>query len=79
MSAVGRRAWRWFAVLVGLGLIDLGLTIHAHLDFHRTPGGPSVMPIGQLLGWATSALLLITACLVALGASYDRRYRGGGH
>lgn len=67
------RAFRWLVVLVVLFVIDLAATIHAHLNFHRTPDGPTVMPLGQLLGWATSAVLLVAAACVLIGGVNERR------
>jgi len=69
------RAWRWFAVLAGLAVLDLALTIHAHLTFHRTPGGPTVMPLGQLLGWASSVVLIVAAACVFVGGHNEARRR----
>ena len=61
-----RRAIRW---IVGLAVVDalaFGLTIHAHLTYHHSHDGPSVMPLGQLLGWILSVALLLVLILVVL-------------
>lgn len=61
---MSRRAIRW---VVGLGVLDavsFALTLHAHLTFHRTPNSPSVMTIGQVLGWLITAVLLVMIALI---------------
>jgi hypothetical protein len=71
------RAWRWLAVLVPLTALDLALTIHAHLRFHHTRTGPTVMTLGQLLGWTSSAVLLCVIVIVVIGGRRSRRRHGG--
>jgi hypothetical protein len=59
-----------------LSVIDLAATIHAHLTWKRTASGPTVMPLGQLLGWVSSTLLVIAVVLVVItGISSNRRSR----
>jgi hypothetical protein len=64
---------------IALGVADAvcwALTVHAHLTFHHHRKGPSVMSVGQLLGWSFSILLLISLLLLLYAARVDARYRG---
>jgi hypothetical protein len=75
MAGMSPRVRNW---AIGLGVADAAvwvLTVHAHLSFHRSKHGPSVMPVGQLLGWAFSILLLIALVLLLLAARADSKYR----
>jgi hypothetical protein len=74
-TSMSSRAWRWVTILAVLAALDLGLTIRAHANFHQTPGGPTVMPVTQLLGWASSAVLLIAVVLVVVGGVREERRR----
>lgn len=61
-----------------LGLIDIAifaLTIHAHLSFHRKPGGPTVMPLGQLMGWFLGFLILFVIAVILFAARASERYK----
>lgn len=70
------RAWRWFVIFLVAAAVDLALSIHAHLTFHATKGGPSVMTVGQLLGWASTVALLAAATCIAIGGLNERRRSG---
>jgi hypothetical protein len=72
---MSRRRLRWLAFLLVLGGVDLAATIHAHLHFHRRPGGPEVMSVGQLLGWVTSVGLLAVAVGLLVTAFRSRPRR----
>jgi hypothetical protein len=69
------RAWRWLAFLVPLMALDLGLTIHAHVTFRHSRTGPTVMSVGQLLGWASSVVLLCIILIVVIGGRKAARRR----
>lgn len=61
---MSRRAVQW---VVGLGVLDVltfVLTLHANLTFHRTQTSPSVMTIGQALGWIITGVLLVMILLI---------------
>ena len=58
---------RWIAALVLLAVVDWALTVHAHLTYHHHAGGPTIMPLGQLLGWITSIGLVIIIVLLLMG------------
>jgi hypothetical protein len=73
--SVTRRRWTWLIVLCALSAIDLAATIHAHLTWKRTAGGPTVMPLGQLLGWVSSTLLVIAVVLALITGISSRRQR----
>jgi hypothetical protein len=72
-----RRAWLVFAVFVALDGLDFALTIRDHFTFRRGPGSVTVMPIGQLLGWASSVTLFLAlgAIVVTVLRSRRARYR----
>ena len=70
-----RRAGYWVLALGLLDLLVFALTLHAHTTYRRTATGPSVMPVGQLLGWAASAVLFALVILVILGARRAARDR----
>ena len=65
----------WAIALAVADVLVWVLTVHAHLTFHRTRTGPSVMPVGQLLGWAFSVLLLVALVVLLLAVRADARYR----
>ncbi len=69
---VPSRRWIWTGVLAVLDAIAIASALHAHDDFH--PGGgssqPSVMTLGQALGWFASVVL--TFVLVAVVSSMIR-------
>lgn len=61
-----------------LGLTDIiifALTIHAHMSFHRKPGGPTVMPLSQLMGWFLGFFLLFVIAVILVAARAAQRYR----
>lgn len=58
-----------------LGGLDLAATVHAHLAFHRSASGPSVMTVGQLLGWVSSVVLLLVALACAWATVTALRHR----
>ena len=72
---LSRRQLRWIAVLGLADILAFALTIHSHLTYHAAPNGPTVMTIGQLLGWIISVALLIIVGLIILGARQAERYR----
>jgi len=72
---MARTTWVWAAVFGVFGLLDLALTSHAHANWHSKPGGPSVLPIGQLLGFASSVVLLVAAVLLVVGGVRSVRNR----
>jgi len=61
---MSRRAVKWIAGLGVLDLLVLALTIHANLTFHRTATSPSVMPLGELLGWIVFGLLFAAVLVI---------------
>jgi hypothetical protein len=69
------RVRKWAIALGVADAVVWALTINAHLSFHRSKNSPSVMPVGQLLGWSFSILLLIALVLLLLGARADAKYR----
>jgi hypothetical protein len=77
--SVKRRRWIWLLVLSALAAVDLAGTVHAHLTWKRTAGGPTVMPLGQLLGWVSSTLLVIAVVLAVITGISDTRQRRQPH
>ena len=66
---------RWIAVLALLAIVDWALTIHAHLTYHHHPGGPTIMPLGQLLGWVTSIGLVVVIMVLLIARQRQRTWR----
>jgi hypothetical protein len=76
IGAMSLRAGILLAVLLVADAVALGLTIHTHLDYHPSGGSPSVMTLGQLLGWLVSVvllLILVTMIAAQLRAGRERR------
>ncbi len=68
-----RTAWTWAGGFGLAGLVDLGLTVHAHDTWHAQAGGPSVMTLGQLLGFVSSVVLLVAAVLILISGIRGQR------
>ena len=58
--------WTWLAILGVLTAADLAATIHAQVTWKPRPNGPTVMPVGQLLGWVSSIVLLIAVGVILI-------------
>lgn len=62
---MSRRVVKW---IVGLSVIDAvawALTIHTSVTYHRSgPTAPLVMPLGELLGWIVSGVLLVLILVI---------------
>lgn len=69
------RAWKWVAALGLIGAGDLALAIHSRATWHPTTDSPSVMTLGQLLGFVTGTVLLLLAVLVAVNTVRTTRRR----
>ena len=72
---------RTLRVITGLALLDIlcfALTVHAHLNYHRSHGGPTVMPLSQLLGWIISVGLLFVIAVVIFAVAQAERMRRTG-
>jgi hypothetical protein len=63
---MNRRRWLVFAVFVALDALDFTLTIRDHFTFRRVRGSVTVMPVGQLLGWASSVALFLALTAVVI-------------
>lgn len=63
----GRR-WLVFAVFVAIDGLDFALTIRDHFTYRSRPGLATVMPVGQLLGWASSVALFLALAGIAIAA-----------
>lgn len=72
---VTRRAICWAIVLAVADVVVFGFTWHDHETYHHTVNTPTVMPVGQLFGWAGSVALLIAVVLVLLAGRQAARYR----
>lgn len=68
------RARKWVLGLAAADGLAWILTVHSHFTYHHTVGGPTIMPVGQLLGWVVSILLLIVIALIVLAARQNARY-----
>jgi hypothetical protein len=68
-------------VIVVLALADIvvfALTIRSHLNYHRPASGPSVMPLGQLVGWIVGFGLLLVLAAIVFATAQAARYRRTG-
>lgn len=72
---MSRKAWKAIAALGVLDIVCFALTIHAHLSFHRAPGGPSSMSLGQVVGWVASIVLLVLIALVVCESRLSAGHR----
>jgi hypothetical protein len=74
-------AWRWVIALAAADLIVFAITLHAHLSFHDAggPNSPSVMSVGQLLGWFFTVALFCALLAVVAGSRQAMKYRGDPH
>jgi hypothetical protein len=72
---VTRRRWTWLVATFVVGAIDLAATINTSVHWHATLGGPSVITLGQLLGWVTSIALLVIAALIAISGRREQQRR----
>jgi hypothetical protein len=70
-----QRTKTWLAVLGIADLLAWILTLRAHFDFHHSHNGPTVMTIGQLLGWFVSVVLLVLIAVILLETRRARRRR----
>jgi len=66
---------RWIAALALLAIVDWALTVHAHLTYHHHPGGPTIMPLGQLLGWVTSVGLVVVIVILLIARYRQHTWR----
>ena len=74
-TKLSARAINWIAVLGAADILAWILTIHAHATYRRTTASaPSVMPLGQLLGWIISIGLLILIVMILLGSRQQSRW-----
>ncbi len=77
-AGVNKIVVRWIALVAVLFVVDLVNTISTHNTYHHQANGPSVMPIGELLGWVTSAGLFVVLLLLVIGqVKAVRRHRQG--
>ena len=74
---MSRRAWIIVAILLAADALALGLTIHTHLTWRPSPGGPAAMSLGQVVGWLVSFGLLVVTAFIALAARESAKNRGG--
>jgi heme/copper-type cytochrome/quinol oxidase subunit 3 len=67
--------------VIAFGIADVlvfGLTLHAHFSYHSSgaANSPSVMSVGQLLGWFFTVVLLAAMLAVIAASRQAARYRG---
>ena len=67
-----RRRRNWLLAILVIDAVDFLLSYNAHRHYVAGPGQPTVMPLGQLLGWSTSVILLIVL-LVATYTTFRTR------
>lgn len=64
----------WIAALTALAVLDWALTVHAHLAYHHHAGSPTVMPLGQLLGWISSVGLVVVIILLLVARHRQQQW-----
>jgi len=62
-----RKGWKWALILGLLALVDLLLSVHAFVAWSPQPGGPSIAPLRVMVGFFTSAVLIVITVLVIIG------------
>ena len=73
---MSRRAVYWLAAVAIADAVVFALTIRAHLRYHPGNGNPSVMSLGEALGWIIGVGLLgvlVSAITVHIRAARTRR------
>jgi hypothetical protein len=70
-----RRGWIVFGVFAALDALDFALTIRDHFTYRGGHGMPTVMPVGQVLGWFTSVSLFLLLAGISYGAFRGRAAR----
>lgn len=69
---MSRRARVVLATLAAVDVLAFVLTLHAHADYRPRHGGPTVMPLGQLMGWIVTVSLFLLIVFV-LGIALRER------
>jgi hypothetical protein len=72
IGSVTPRSRKWLLIVGTVAAIDFALTLHSTLTWSPTPGGPTVAPIGQLLGWFSTIGLLSWVAFILIGAVRNR-------
>lgn len=58
--------WRWAIVLALVAMLDLALTVHARANWHAPADSQQSLTLPQLLGFVSTAALLIVVALILL-------------
>ena len=67
------RHWKAVVVLSLLAVIDVAMSARVTATWRPHAGGPQVASIGEVLGWASSALLLAAIGAVVIDARWIRQ------
>lgn len=78
LAARRRRLHFWTITVCVAAVVDLALTLDAHFSWRRSVNGPTVMPLGQLLGWASTVVLIALAGILITAWVRQNRVRPGG-
>ena len=70
-----RKGWKWTAIFGLLAVVDLILTVHAYAIWTPQPGGPSIAPLGVVVGFFSSAVLIVAMVLVIIGGVRGARHQ----
>jgi hypothetical protein len=70
-----RRMWGWVAALTLLAAIDLSATIRAHARWQPPPDSQASLTLPQLLGFASSAALIVVVGLILVSGWQTWRQR----
>ena len=61
------------ALLSVTAVVCLTLAAHGYSAYHAASGKPTVMPLGDLVGFLVGGLLVVTVSLVVLGRVRGQR------
>lgn len=71
-SSRSPRHWRAFAFFVLADLVILAFTWHSHVTYVGGPGRPTIMPVGQLIGWSMVVMITLGLLLAAVASRRTR-------
>ena len=63
---------KWVVALGVLDALTLALTIHTNVTYHAGANGPTVMPLGAVLGWVIVVLLTGAIAFIVKESSRSR-------
>jgi uncharacterized membrane protein len=67
MGVMTRKGWKWTSIFGLLAVIDLVLSLHGYAVWSPQRVGPSIAPLGVVVGFFSSAVLIVLTVLVIIG------------